>query len=71
VTKSDLLAFLSDEQVQQLADNAFLAVFGVLDVDDNKFLFYENWFHNYTFERSTLYAVAEWPPFKRHRLDVR
>ena len=70
VTKREISDYLPNQEVQQLSDNCFLMAFGAMDAQGSKYFFYENWFANYSFERSSLYTVNDWPPFKRHVLDT-
>jgi hypothetical protein len=70
VTKREVLDCFPDHDVQKLKDNCFLVVLGAIDSQGNKCFFYENWFGDYSFERSGLCTASDWPPFKRHFIDT-
>lgn len=68
VTKPELEAYLplTPNETQQIQPSAYLAAYGVVDLNGHKHFFYENWFADYSFERSQLHAVNDWPAFTRH-----
>ena len=71
VTKPELEAYLplTPDEIQQIHPRAYLSAYGVVDLDGHKHFFYENWFADYSFERSRLHAVNDWPEFTRHFIE--
>lgn len=71
VTKQELEVFLrlAPTEALRIHPKASLSAYGVVDANGHKYLFYENWFADFTFERSRLYAVLHWPEFTRHFIE--